>query len=968
MKKFVLFLSLCIVSVSAISQSRVVYGYAVDKSSNEIVKGMRASLLRPDSTVIDTFLVKDGGFNGFISSAFKLKAPQFGKYIVRCTSFGYNAVYKDIDIRDSKRNHSISMGTFYLTRDKHVLNEVVVTATKIKMVVKGDTVVYNAGAFQLAEGSMLDALVKQLPGVELKKDGRITVNGKFVESLYVNGKDFFSGGPKMALENLPSYMVNKVKIYNKKDELTGVAVKKKDEHLIMDVNLKKQYSVGIIANIGAGRGTNERYTGRFFGLRFASKSRLSVMGNINNMNDSQQPGEDIGELSPAFTGGGLQSLKSGGLSYRYDSGKEFYIQSDNTINRTDNDNQYNTITETFLTSENAFAHSLNKSRMLNTNFNSMNMMNYHTDRFWMRSSLTFNCSRDNTHSKELSGNFSSNPLLMINGNVLDSLFAFPLNRTLRQITLNRRSQDGMGNGHQLSTTLGASCRLLTDQQTKDGLSIDARFTYSSSTKNNFSQSFLDYPSNPTAAADNRNQYTHAPTRSYNLSVNSFYEYFLRNDMGNNRGDKIIMLSPGCEFKKAYNSSRSSLYRLDKLSGWERRQLGLLPSTNDSLLMAIDAGNSYFSNRHETIYNPNIRGNVLWSLGMDSISQRPGLIGFDFGLGGSFSRKSMNYYRGSKFFPISRRDFLFEPNINFTWMSNRFGDLSLGYQLSSSSPELTNLVNITDNVDPLNVMLGNPDLKNSHSHNIHFSYMKFQMEHARAVNVNIGYHIDQNAVAMGFVYDKTTGIRTSKPENVNGNWGINANLSYNGTIDRKGYLTLSNNTSADKSVDVDLISIAGASASSRSTVHNLSMTEKLGLDFRRDTKIMLGTQFTCNWNHATSRRDDFNTINAFDFNYGMTGQIELPLEMQFSTDITMFSRRGYQDKQMNTDKLVWNARLSKRLFRGNLILMADGFDILHNLSNVQRILNAQGRTETTYNVVPRYIMLHAVYRFNSGPRK
>lgn len=95
------------------------------------------------------------------------------------------------------------------------------------------------------------------------------------------------------------------------------------------------------------------------------------------------------------------------------------------------------------------------------------------------------------------------------------------------------------------------------------------------------------------------------------------------------------------------------------------------------------------------------------------------------------------------------------------------NLSLGYQLSYSSPELTNLMNITDNVDPLNVMQGNPDLKNSHSHNIHFSYMKFQKEYARVVNANIEYHIDQNAVAVGFVYDKATGIRKSKPENVNG---------------------------------------------------------------------------------------------------------------------------------------------------------------------------------------------------------
>ena len=98
------------------------------------------------------------------------------------------------------------------------LGEATVKATKLMMVMKGDTLVYNADAFQLAEGSMLDKLISMLPGVELKKDGVITVNGRKVERLLVNGEDFFTGSPKVALENLPAYTVDKVKVYERMND------------------------------------------------------------------------------------------------------------------------------------------------------------------------------------------------------------------------------------------------------------------------------------------------------------------------------------------------------------------------------------------------------------------------------------------------------------------------------------------------------------------------------------------------------------------------------------------------------------------------------------------------------------------------------------------------------------------------------------------------------------------------------
>lgn len=166
------------------------------------------------------------------------------------------------------------------------LGEATVKATKLMMVMKGDTLVYNADAFQLAEGSMLDKLISMLTGVELKKDGVITVNGRRVDRLLVNGEDFFTDSPKVALENLPAYTVDKVKVYermNDRDRALGYTKEEVGKQpLAMDVQLKKQYSMGGFANVGGAYGTDGHYGARLFALRFTRQSRIGMYANIND--------------------------------------------------------------------------------------------------------------------------------------------------------------------------------------------------------------------------------------------------------------------------------------------------------------------------------------------------------------------------------------------------------------------------------------------------------------------------------------------------------------------------------------------------------------------------------------------------------------------------------------------------------------------------------------------------------------
>lgn len=192
-------------------------------------------------------------------------------------------------------------GTIKLKRQREQkLGVATVTASRVKFYTKKDTLVFNADAFQMAEGSMLDALIKQLPGVELKSNGEIYVNGKYVESLLLNGEEFFKKDNTVLLENLPSYTVNQVQVYKKQGDLSRFAGKNLgfDEEYVMDIKLKKQYSIGVLANAEGAAGTKDRYIGRLFALRFTPQSRVSAFANFNNINETRKPGES-GDWTPS---------------------------------------------------------------------------------------------------------------------------------------------------------------------------------------------------------------------------------------------------------------------------------------------------------------------------------------------------------------------------------------------------------------------------------------------------------------------------------------------------------------------------------------------------------------------------------------------------------------------------------------------------------------------------------------------
>ena len=275
------------------------YGYLSDSFTRSYIPDSKVVLLRPDSTLVDSAHVDNSGYDGFKSSTYYLQVPaKPARYIIKATAPDYETTYKNYEIKYVARNRSFEVPAIRMKRTQRVyekdggeLDEVVVKATKVKMVYKGDTIVFNADAFNIPEGSMLDGLIKQLPGVELKDDGEIFVNGKKVENLTLNGADFFKGKNKMMLENLPYYTVKNVQVFDKrtpKSEFLGRDVEEKE--FTMDVQLKREYSVGGTVNLEAGaspgpsEGGEWRYKLRGFGLRYTDQTRAVLFGGMNNLN------------------------------------------------------------------------------------------------------------------------------------------------------------------------------------------------------------------------------------------------------------------------------------------------------------------------------------------------------------------------------------------------------------------------------------------------------------------------------------------------------------------------------------------------------------------------------------------------------------------------------------------------------------------------------------------------------------
>ena len=962
-----------------------IYAEVYDHMTHDNVDSVRAELLNGrDSCFIDTVKVEvwNSWNNGVTKKHTHLSTvvSKAGTYILRVAANDYTTQYVPFEIKKIyKHETQRQLKPIYLRHVKKLneeeLDEVVVEATKLKFYMDGDTLVYDADAFPMAEGSMLSDLIKKLPGVEMEKGGVIKVNGKKVDAMLLNGKDFFNEDRELLLDNMPSYMVKSINTYERVPESAqnSVMAKTTEKEMVLDVKLKKDYNEGWIVTAEGGGGTtffknddgkyDVKYLGRLFAMRFTKKSRLLMCATTNNVNDTREPGEE-GNWAELRQTQGLTSNVMANVNYtRYFAEKTRYEGSlkSTYYDITDANNTSNT---TFLEDGDQFGRSSYAKRSYDWDITFNNRFRTRNEfaesnllkQFYFNINPFFYYKKRNYHEDAASTQLDKDVASNLGKAWLDSIYAPLASGTLKRYAKNRDISASKGIGHWYDSHNFLTFGFTPAHNDKVAFTLDINHRLTEDKNDAYEHNYIDYPktSEPSKFLNN---YITSLERNHNIRTNLEMDFIAM---------KNCYLSLGVVHYYEHTNNNNPMYQLHKLSGWDTRDtehsLGNLPSM-DEWLTTMDMQNSSHSITDKNIFTPFI----TYTFDHDNDSTKVNYHAY-INASADFIREEMEYERGNmlKTNP-SRNAKTWNANISLTRRKGGTPNyMNLSMDFNESLPSLVTLLDIRDNSNPMNVTLGNPNLKRTHNYNASY-YMRQKLGKTMMYG-GARANITKNAVAQGIVVNGL-GERTTKPENVNGNWNANAYVGLDVSLDKNEKLRLGNTLYYSFNNNVDLTGTTkNDSIAKRSVVKNNILSDNLKLTWQPSKKMEYGLFGEINMQKSTSRRENFNNIDAYTFNYGCRMQIELPYNFNISSDLSVYSRRGYDDDAMNNDELVWNARIAKRMYKGKFTIMFDGFDILGNLSNVYRNVNGQGRTETFYNVIPSYGLLRLVYRFNKQPRK
>lgn len=915
--------------IGAKEYEHYVQGCIVDNMTGMGLDSTRVTLMGSDSTVIATSMTIPKIYGPHVGK-YQFQIQKVGKYIIKAEREGYNDGYMDFELR-SNRETFISVKTIRMIRVS-LLPEATVKATKIKMVMRGDTIVYNADAFNLAEGSLLDALVCQLPGTELAKDGRIFVNGKLVQSLLVNGRDFFSGNPKAALENLPAYTVSKIKVYDEAGAASRIMQRDMgDKRYVMDVILKKEYAKTYIGNAEVGYGTENRYLAKVFGTTMSDKEWVVGAVNVNNLSDNQKVGYDYGSNGFDWTPqedalDGRMAYREAVFSYNRFFDKKNKLGTDITLSHTDGNNELRTNIQTYLPEGDSFQKQQSHFTSKSTQLKGLLYHDFEKDRVFNSANFNLQYVRNKNFSHTTQTTSDSVSLL--------------------NEMLSRDSYKNQTFYSGFRTSGGA--RIIVDML-RWGFSAD----YDRYTADRFSLYDIQYVNGRTPR-DFRNTNSDNCHQNWNVKGKISYGIYWPG----------WTIEPEYEYNYRYNKTSNMLYRLDRLADCDSTIWDMLPSAREALIDVLDRPNSYDFHEYQNFHRFSLQVTSeprMANRNYRGIFQRWGLQ-----LPLRIAHKNLYYNRLGRH-DVSRRAVFFEPNFD---IKGTISDIKWGLSANmwSEIPDMTMLVDYRDDTNPLHIRLGNPDLRNQHNYSASLDLRRWISKHQQSYWLNIGYHQQDNAVAYATEFDKKTGISTVRPVSVNGNWSTNATLGFSRALAKSDKFTINNQLRYNYHHSVDMATVSGFASTVRSIVNNHQFSDNLRLTFRPNENYEFTLHGGGTYYLVSSQREGFENINAGDYQVGFNTTLNLPAKFQFTTDLTMYARRGYQQSEMNTTDWVWNAQLTRSFLNGKLLAKLKGYDILQQLSNTRYVMNEQGRTESWHNGIPRYVMLSLSWRFNVTPKQ
>jgi hypothetical protein len=931
-------LALCLLSLDVAAQEEnerlTISGRLIDSDLKEpMVQATVQLFTAADSTFVGGSLSDEKG-------NFSVEAPSNGTYRIKITSIGFQTIEREVTLR---RYQNQELGILLMSPDAVLLKEAVVTGRAAQVIAKKDTLVYNPEAYRTPEGSPIEELIKRMPGAEVDEDGNITINGKEVKKILVDGKEFMLGDTESALKNLPVNIIQNVKFYDQQSDQSRITgIDDGERETVLDFTIKRGMNHGYMTNLDIAGGTKDRYATRGMGSSFTDKTRIMLIGNLNNKDEN----------AGWWNRRGLNTRKMLGTNLNYDDGKKLKIDANVRWNHRNGDNQNEVTSESFY-SQDYRTFSNNNSKSLSRSNNWWGNVRLE----WKPDSLTNLLMRANGSTGTNDGTntstaatFTDDPYLYV-ADPLSPQSITELSSRGKMVNHNKQASLNYGENRnfwamlQMYRRLNAKGRNVMVRVEASGGKNEQRNTSDNEVelfqvKNQAGQDSTYFTARYNFTPSNSSGYVASATYSEPLWKGAHLQASYELRYNQNKSDR-----------KTYDFSHEPTNIFAGITPQYRDWDTWLSPVQDNLDSFRDNALSRFSEYKN--YTHNIR-----------LTLRHRVEKYDYNIGFLVQPQHSNFIQNYRriYVDTVRNVTNFTPTIDFHYKFTDQSNIWVHYRGDTRQPDITQLLDITDDSNPLYITEGNPGLKPQFTNSLNAYFNNYTSRHKRSIVAYANYRQTRNSISNLVRYNPETGGSASRPENINGNWNMDGGFTFNTAIDTTAHWNVGTETRVRYNNYVSYVSQYKADAK-KNTTRSINLNERLTAGFRNNW-LEVGIDGNVNFQHSRNELQPNANLDTWQFNYGGHFLLRLPYEIEVSSNLHEHSRRGYNDPSMNTNELIWNGQISKSFLKSKTLTVALNFyDLLGQQSNYERWVNANGRSDTQYNSINSYAMLHVRYRLN-----
>lgn len=885
-------------------------GVVLEGDGQPVIQAGVQLLSGRDSSLIDG-VVTD------LDGRFKIRALP-GDYILKISFIGYGTKY--LNVHQIASREEVNIGPVQMEPESTVLDGSVVRANADPVTIKSDTVVFNAAAFHVADDATLEELLKKIPGLEIDEDGGVMLHGREVKQLLLNGKRYFGGNVKTGLKNIPAEMIENIAAYDRQSEysrLTGID--DGEEEPVLDLSVKKSMMDGWRGSLDGGYGTSGRYRGRINANKITKEKQSTLIANVHNMGGKSSP-NNVSKISMGTGGRGDTQTRDAGYTYASEDNKariEAHAQYTGQTKDAASENNSTSIysSSTSYSAGTASAH--NEDNMVKANFNGLLKI---TPRLNILLAPNVQYKKTDNRNRSLSKNYSADPY------TLEDPAAKQSNSTDNNSIV---SQDDF------RSKLGTQYVFKYGRKNTNNVSIRADISY------NFSNSDNLYDNNSYKKATS----VLGSTRKQSIRT------------GNKAFASKLQLSSNTLLARHWRVNFSLAW--DFKDVWNDRSVYDLKAVDDQWDISRPRPSNYREGfMPEISSDGEYKYNVATVFAGIVYSKKKFVVNAGVNLRPQWG--CLSYVEDGRF--KENKSFLFTatPNINIKF--NRFKNkkLQFTYRSFTGTPSLYNLLPVVNGTSITTVHLGNPDLKPSLTQRAEFTFNTSNREKHNSFIFNVFYQNVSNVTSNSSSYDPETGVKTVTPKNIDGNWNVYGNVSFNKTF-RDQRFSVSTNTAVGYYNTMAYLYNKTLKEDEVNQAVRFMGRQTLKVSFRHDwIELVLNASGDLSSENSRLRPD----MNRMPWSVKGGGSIEIffPWNMRLGADYTCHIQRGLPMDFLNRTVNGLNAELSQRVLKGRGTVKIEAYDILGQEINLAQSFSAESRTTRIFNGVNRYIIAKFIYRF------